>query len=278
VSNDRKQVRVRFTDVQRKRFASSKIEKTMSEVPSWLQRSASVDEEMERLAEEYFTPEESTRRDQAAVKIQAAGRGWIHRSRAERALQREALIRAATPFKPGQSKEQKFKAEQVLKVTTEGDEQWMNRLIVELGIRQQEAIDGFRFLPATAKITDNKGRFLPVVVGLRALADGTFVQDVEVGFHELLLALCLIPSSYDGLNFEEKQKKYEKMRQKAEDYAARVFQCCARCKMVGDANVQLNVSSSIISVSPCTPACLWLDGRRSGTWSRTFSTGTKARE
>ena len=74
VSNDRKQVRVRFTDVQRKRFASSKIEKTMSELPSWLQRNDSHAEEMERLAEEYFTPEEVTQRDQAAVKIQAAGR------------------------------------------------------------------------------------------------------------------------------------------------------------------------------------------------------------
>lgn len=124
-----------------------------------------------------------------------------------------------------------FIADQVLKVTTEGDEQWMNRLVAELGIRQQEAIDGFRYLPANAKITDEKGRFLPNVVGLRALADGAFVQDVEVSFHELLLALCLIPSSYDGLNFEEKQKRYEKMKQKAEDYAARVFQCCARCKL-----------------------------------------------
>ena len=35
----------------------------------------------------------------------------------------------------------------------------------------------------------------------------------------------------DGLNFDEKQKKYDKLREKAEDYAARVFQCCARCKM-----------------------------------------------
>eukprot|EP01043_Picozoa_sp_COSAG02_P031700 COSAG02_NODE_2082_length_9895_cov_23.566558_2_plen_108_part_00 len=35
----------------------------------------------------------------------------------------------------------------------------------------------------------------------------------------------------DSLNFEEKQAKYEKLRKKAEDYAARVFQCCARCKM-----------------------------------------------
>lgn len=35
----------------------------------------------------------------------------------------------------------------------------------------------------------------------------------------------------DSLNFEEKQAKYEKLRAKVEDYAARVFQCCARCKM-----------------------------------------------
>ena len=51
-------------------------------------------------------------------------------------------------------------------------------------------MDGFRYLPPNVK-----GRFRSLVVGLRALADGTFVQDVEVGFHELLMALCLIPSS-----------------------------------------------------------------------------------
>ena len=109
----------------------------MSEVPSWLQRSDAMAEEMERLAEEYFTPEDAAQRDQAAVKLQAAGRGWITRSRANRAKQREALVRAATPFTPTQDKEQVYAAEQVLKVTTEGDEQWMNRLIVELGIRHE---------------------------------------------------------------------------------------------------------------------------------------------
>lgn len=231
VSNDRQRVRVRFTTTQRKRFSSTKIEQTMSEMPSWLQRSDATQEEMQRLAEEYFAPEQVTERDHAAVKIQAAGRGWIHRRQQHRAVQQQFLAHAATPFKLSEVKEKRFKAERVRKVTTEGDEQWMNRLIVELGIKQQEAVDGFRYLPIGAKITDERGRFLPVVVGLRALADGTFVQDVEVGFHELLLALCLIPSSYDGLNFEEKQKKYENMRRKAEDYAARVIQCCARCKM-----------------------------------------------
>ena len=231
VSKDRTKVRVRFTSDQRKRFASSKIEKTMSSAPSWVQTAVSGDdEEMQRLAEEYYTPEEEEERNNAAMKMQAHARGYLLREDLE--MQKELQdTKAANQFKKGGEKEKTFDSDKVKKVTMEGDEQWMNRLVVELGIRQQEAIDGFRYLPPNVSITDKKGRFIPLVVGLRALSDGTFVQDVEVGFHELLLALCLIPSSYDGLNFDEKQQKYTRMRELAEDYAARVFQCCARCKM-----------------------------------------------
>eukprot|EP01043_Picozoa_sp_COSAG02_P031701 COSAG02_NODE_2082_length_9895_cov_23.566558_3_plen_369_part_00 len=199
VSNDRQRVRVRFTTNQRKRFASTKIERTMSETPSWVQNAADDSEEMQRLQEEYHTPEEEAAREQAAVKLQAQARGWLGRSQLE--LVRKRAQRATTGVAIDRSNETEdyFPASQVLKVTLEGDEQWLNRLVVELGIRQQEAIDGFRFLPPNVKLTDAKGRFRPLVVGLRALADGTFVQDVEVGFHELLMALCLIPCSCKSL-------------------------------------------------------------------------------
>jgi Ca2+-binding EF-hand superfamily protein len=123
-----------------------------------------------------------------------------------------------------------YPATEVMKVTKEGDEQWLNRLALELNITQQEMSDGYRYLPANADIVDDRGRFLPVVVGLRALADGTFVQDIEIGFHELLLALCLISMSYEGLNFEEQQEKIQMMNARMYDYAARVMQCCARTK------------------------------------------------
>ena len=123
-----------------------------------------------------------------------------------------------------------FPAHLVMKVTPSGDNHWLNRLALELGISQQELADGFRYLPPTAKLTDDKGKFLPVVVGLRSLPDGTFVQDVEVTFHEVLLALCLIHMSYDGLSFAEKQGKLEEVKERAQHYAARVFQCCARAK------------------------------------------------
>lgn len=118
----------------------------------------------------------------------------------------------------------------VRKVTVEGDQFWLNRLIVELGISPQEAADGFRHLPDGVKLTDEEGRFLPVVVGLRALPTGQFVQDVRVGFHELLLALCLIQMSYGGLNYKERQAKLDKLSRRGQDHAARIFQTCARCK------------------------------------------------
>ena len=123
-----------------------------------------------------------------------------------------------------------YPATSVMKVTPAGDEQWLNRLGLELGITQQEMNDGFRYLPEDTNLVDEKGRFMQCVVGLRALPDGTFVQDIELGFHELLLALCLINSSYDGLNFNEQQEKVRVMQGRMQDYAARVMQCCARSK------------------------------------------------
>lgn len=43
--------------------------------------------------------------------------------------------------------------------------------------------------------------------------------------------LCIRIRAADGLNFEEKQAKYTRLQERAEDHAARVFQCCARCKL-----------------------------------------------
>ena len=48
--------------------------------------------------------------------------------------------------------------------------------------------------------------------------DGMFVQDIEIGFHELLLPMCLINSSYDGLNFEEQQQKIHMIQSRMQDY------------------------------------------------------------
>jgi hypothetical protein len=103
-------------------------------------------------------------------------------------------------------------------------------LVLELGITKQEAVDGFRYLPEDVKLTNSKGEFLPAVVGLRALPDGTFVENVRVGFHHLLLALGLIAMSYKSLNHDLKQAKWKKLKDSAEEYAARMFQTFARCK------------------------------------------------
>lgn len=51
---------------------------------------------------------------------------------------------------------------------------------------KQEARDGFRYLPPDMKLTNEEGEFLPSVVGLRALPDGTFVQNVKVSFHHMV--------------------------------------------------------------------------------------------
>ena len=115
-------------------------------------------------------------------------------------------------------------AKNVHKVTMDGDEYWINRQIVKLGISQQEASDGFRYLKPGVRLTDEEGRSCLWWSGsVRALATGQFVQDVRVGFHELLLAMCIIPMSYGGLNFQEKQQKLEKLRKRGEAYAARIF-------------------------------------------------------
>jgi hypothetical protein len=128
-------------------------------------------------------------------------------------------------------------------------------LVLELGITKQEAVDGFRYLPEDVKLTNSEGEFLPSVVGLRALPDGTFVENVRVGFHHLLLALGLIAMSYQSLDYDIKQAKcvswdaqyihycslltnvlgipshrWKKLKDSAEEYAARMFQTFARCK------------------------------------------------
>ena len=64
----------------------------------------------------------------------------------------------------------------IKRVDWEGDPRWINRLNHELEITQDEFRDGFRYLPSDVELTDSKGRFTPIVVGLRNLADGSFVQ------------------------------------------------------------------------------------------------------
>ena len=71
--------------------------------------------------------------------------------------------------------------------------------------------DGFRYMPPEFSLHDVKGRFTQNAVGLRTLPDGSFVQDVEVEFHELLLGLALLVCSYEGLNYGEKAQKHDEL-------------------------------------------------------------------
>ena len=235
VSNDRTRIRVQEASRRKKRFASNRIEKSTG-APDWLTRGRPASPNVDS---DFFTAEEEQEREQASIKLQASYRGYAARQEVQR--QREELTRIVSPSRMSKFRSvdggsgkmgtiQTVLATTVRKVTVEGDQFWLNRLIVELGISAQEAADGFRYLPDGVKLTDEHGRFLPVVVGLRALPTGQFVQDVQVGFHELLLALCLIQMSYGGLNYQERQAKMDKLRRRGEDYAARIFQTCARCK------------------------------------------------
>lgn len=236
VSNDRTTIRVQKAAKRKKRFASNRIEKSNG-APDWLTRGRPESPQSDT---EYFTSTEEREREQASIKLQATFRGYAARKCTQQQRQEEKVTSAS-------EKDAKFLSvdggsgkmgtteivlpDNVRKVTVEGDKFWLNRLIVELGISLQEASDGFRYLPDGVKLTDVDGRFLPVVVGLRALPNGQFVQDVRVGFHELLLALCLIQMSYGGLNYQERQAKLDKLRKRAEDHAARIFQTCARCQL-----------------------------------------------
>ena len=61
----------------------------------------------------------------------------------------------------------------VKRVKQAGDPQWMNRLIMELNISPEEALNGYREIPAgTSDITDVDGTYLPSAAGKRRLPDG----------------------------------------------------------------------------------------------------------
>eukprot|EP01050_Picozoa_sp_SAG11_P005539 SAG11_NODE_394_length_9826_cov_3.333607_10_plen_348_part_00 len=103
--------------------------------------------------------------------------------------------------------------------------------MMELGISQKEARDGYRTVDESLRFVADDGTFNKNVVGMRLLADGRFVQNVMISFHELILALSLIHCSYDGLVFAAQQEKFDKLRLRATEYAARVLQVFARCKL-----------------------------------------------
>lgn len=52
--------------------------------------------------------------------------------------------------------------------------------------------------------------------------------DVQVEFHDTLLALCLVSHSYDGLTYEQQQVKKAEIQVKVEGHAGRVMVLCAR--------------------------------------------------
>eukprot|EP01050_Picozoa_sp_SAG11_P007632 SAG11_NODE_643_length_7983_cov_2.198884_2_plen_1259_part_00 len=54
------------------------------------------------------------------------------------------------------------------------------------------------------------------------------LSEVNVKFHETLLALCLVYQSYDGLSFEEQQKKRERIQRCKEKHALKVLAWCTR--------------------------------------------------
>jgi hypothetical protein len=106
----------------------------------------------------------------------------------------------------------------------------MNRLMMELNISLEEFRQGYREIDQVSFL-DHDGTLLPSVVGLRMLADGRFVQNIMVSFHELLQALCLMHCSYHGLTFEQQQGKWDALRERAKNYSARVIQVMARAKL-----------------------------------------------
>eukprot|EP01052_Picozoa_sp_SAG31_P005931 SAG31_NODE_268_length_18767_cov_4.644900_7_plen_1271_part_00 len=54
------------------------------------------------------------------------------------------------------------------------------------------------------------------------------IDEKTVGFHEALLALCLISQSYDGLSVEEQQQKRAQIQACKEQHALRVLTWCTR--------------------------------------------------
>lgn len=126
-------------------------------------------------------------------------------------------------------------AKDVKRVTMAGDPQWMNRLMMELEINADDARKGYSIVQGRGVYVDEFEGFLPRVVGFRQIigpqGKPMIVQNIMISFHQLLLGLSLIHCSYDGLTFKESQSKWDLLRSRAEQYAARVIQTVARCKL-----------------------------------------------
>ena len=180
VSVDRQRVRVRFDNhSKRKRHANQFIDKTAVKSMTGASRSPRLGQtEEELLAETFYTEEEKTEREVAATKVQSVFRGAATRAdltksnkkQHEIELQKETQLKLLE-VKRHEMEEKRQKqalgkeglietvdADRVKKVTMRGDDAWMNRLTLELGLTKQEAVDGFRLAslpPDGASILDN---------------------------------------------------------------------------------------------------------------------------
>ena len=52
--------------------------------------------------------------------------------------------------------------------------------------------------------------------------------DATVTFHDTLLALCLVSHSYEGLSYDQQQKKRDMIQGQVQNYAGRVLVLCTR--------------------------------------------------
>merc|ERR1712166_510568 len=82
------------------------------------------------------------------------------------------------------------------------DAHWLNRIFFELEI---DTVDSK--LTSRLSVDDSERR---------------------VGFHELLIVLCLMNATYDGLSFEKKQRKREVIKEKESLFAEKIIGCCVR--------------------------------------------------
>eukprot|EP01052_Picozoa_sp_SAG31_P010292 SAG31_NODE_560_length_14088_cov_10.467010_1_plen_2416_part_00 len=172
--------------------------------------------------------EQAALNEQQLIRVQAAIRGKLARRSIPNYVQQQASAKVGLETSEFHGYEEVLK---IMRVTLDGDARWMNRLLLELGITQEEFVAGHRPVPTSHEFLDRHGRLAQGAVGLRVLPDGTYVQDIDVGFHELLIALSLMVCSYEGLTYEQQERKRATLLDRSLHYAARVMQTYARAKL-----------------------------------------------
>lgn len=103
---------------------------------------------------------------------------------------------------------------------------WMERTVgpkhESMGLKQLKDIVPRLHDPLSRIVTLDENWFNRILFEMDVNFTGD-LDEVTVGFHETLLALCLVYQSYDGLTFDQQQRKRDRIIRTKEAHATRVL-------------------------------------------------------